>query len=104
MPRFKHVVLVRLKPETTPAKISEIFQTLGNLRDRIPGLLDFTHGPYSSPEGLNQGFTHGFIMTFASEAARNDYLAHPEHDAVKNLIIPWLDGGLNGVVAFDWQE
>lgn len=102
MPQVKHTVLLKLKPETPPAKISEIFQALDGLREKIPGLLDFSGGPYSSPEGLNKGFTHGFVMTFADEKSRDAYLPHPDHEVVKAMIVPWLVGGLDGVVAFDW--
>jgi hypothetical protein len=43
-------------------------------------------------------------MTFADAASRDAYLPHPEHDKVKQLIFPELDGGLDGVVAFDWEH
>ena len=104
MPRVKHVVLVRLKRDTPPDQIRALFQTLAGLRDKIPGLLDFSGGSYSSPEGLGKGYTHGFAMTFADEASRDAYLPHPDHERAKALIIPLLDGGLDGVVAFDWVE
>jgi len=77
-------------------------RNLDGLREKIPGLLDFSGGPYSSPEGLNQGFTHGFIMTFADEASRDAYLPHPDHEVVKQQILAHLDGGLEAVAAFDW--
>jgi hypothetical protein len=104
MAQVKHAVVLRLKQETTSGKVREILQALDGLREKVPGLLNFSGGSYSSPEGLNQGFTHGFVMTFADEASRNGYLTHPDHEAVKLLILPWLEGGLAGVVAFDWLE
>lgn len=104
MARVKHVVVLRYRRDIPPEKVREIFAALDKLRRQVPGLLDFSGGSYSSPEGLHKGFTHGFVMTFADEASRNGYLAHPDHEAVKALIIPWLDGGLDGVVAFDWLE
>lgn len=104
MPKVKHVVLMRLKPETSQEQIDQMFAALAGLHGKIPGLLDFSGGAYSSPEGLNQGFTHGFAMTFADAASRDAYLPHPDHEAVKQLIIPALDGGLDGVIAFDWEE
>ena len=104
MPQIKHAVLVKFKSSTPPAKIDEVFAALEGLKDKIPGLLDFTGGPYSSEEGLNKGFTHGFVMTFVDAAARDGYLPHPDHEVVKQLIVPELDGGLDGVVAFDWEH
>jgi hypothetical protein len=102
MPQVKHVVLFRIKSETTDAEVNEIMATLTSLPGKVPGLLDFSGGAYSSPEGLGKGFTHGFVMTFADEASRDAYLPHPEHEAVKAMIVAQLDGGLDGVVAFDW--
>jgi len=104
MPRVKHVVLLRFKPETPAPVIKEIFGALAGLKEEIPGILDFSGGAYSSHEGLNKGFTHGFVMTFADEASRNAYLPHPAHEVVKAQIWKVLDGGLDGVVAFDWLE
>ena len=102
MPQVKHVVLMRIKQETSPEAVEDIFNSLDSLREKIPGLLDFSGGTYSSSEGLSQGFTHGFVMTFADESSRDAYLPHPEHDMVKGKIVAELEGGIDGVVAFDW--
>ncbi len=102
MPQVKHVVLVRFKPAVTQAKIGELFAALARLPQVIPGIVDFSWGPYSSSEGLNQGFSHGFATTFADAASRDAYLVHPEHDQVKMLFLPELAGGVEGVIAFDW--
>ena len=94
-----HAVLLKLKPEVSQAKVEEIFRELAGLQKLIPGLLSFSGGAYSSPEGLNRGYTHGFLMTFSDAGARNGYLPHPEHERVKAIIVPNLDD----VVAFDWE-
>jgi hypothetical protein len=103
MKQIKHAVLLKFKSTTPSAKLEEIMAALDGLRGKIPGLLDFSGGAYSSPEGLNKGFTHGFVMTFTDAASRDAYLPHPEHEKVKEVIFPELDGGLDGVVAFDWE-
>ena len=66
---------------------------------RIPGLEEVVHGPYDSDEGLNDGFTHGFIMTFESPEARDTYLPHPIHEEVKDIVVP----NLARVVVFDFN-
>jgi hypothetical protein len=103
MAQVKHLVLLRLRREVPASQIKEVFTALDQLRLKVPGLLDFCGGPYSSPEGLNRGFTHGFVMTFADEASRDIYLTHPDHEVVKQRILALLDGGVEGVVAFDWK-
>jgi hypothetical protein len=104
MAQIKHVVLMKFKSTTSPQKVRDIFAALAGLRRVIPGLLDFSGGPYSSTEGLHQDFTHGFVMTFTDAASRDVYIPHPEHEKVKQLIVPELDGGIKGVIAFDWEH
>jgi hypothetical protein len=96
---INHVVLFRWKPGTSQAKIDEIYRELEGLKRLIPGLQSFSGGPYSSQEGMNQGYTHGFIMTFTDAPARDAYLPHSEHERVKAIIVPHLEH----VVAFDWE-
>jgi hypothetical protein len=96
---IRHVVLFQWKPGTEEAKIAECFRELAALQGKIAGLQQFEGGPYASPEGLNQGFTHGFIMTFADTASRNAYLPHTEHERVKAIIGPHVQT----VVAFDFE-
>ena len=104
MPRVKHVVLVKLKNDTPPATVRQLFADLAALRNKIPGILDISAGGYASPEGLGKGFTHGFVMTFADPSSRDAYLPHPDHEKVKNDLIALLDGGLDAVVVVDWEE
>lgn len=49
--------------------------------------------------GLNQGYTHGFIMTFKNVAARDTYLPHPGHERVKDELLKCIDG----VLVFDLE-
>ncbi|MBI5363179.1 MAG: Dabb family protein [Planctomycetes bacterium] len=99
-----HVVLLRVQ-ESVPAKeVERVFGAIGALKARIPGILAYSWGPYSSPEGLHKGFTHGFVMTFTDAAARDGYLSHSEHEVVKGRVLAILDGGLDGVIAFDYAS
>ena len=79
-------------------QIDECFEALKNMQGRIPGIVDFEHGPYQSGEGLNEGFTHGFIMTFDTPESRDAYLPHPIHEEVKDIVVPCL----SRVVVFDF--
>ena len=97
-----HVVLLKVKKSVPQAEIARVFGAIGALKGPIPGILSYSWGPYSSPEGLNRGFTHGFSMTFTDAKARDAYLPHPEHEKVKALVLAILDGGLDGVLAFDY--
>ncbi|MFM9073591.1 MAG: Dabb family protein [Cyanobium sp.] len=96
-----HLVLFRFRPEVSQQEIRLLFEELRGLASQVDGICGFRGGAYSSPEGLNQGFSHGFVMTFQSPAARDAYLPHPAHQLVVEKILPMLEGGLSGVVAFD---
>ncbi|MDF1756590.1 MAG: Tm-1-like ATP-binding domain-containing protein [Verrucomicrobiales bacterium] len=99
MPQVKHYGCFQFKEGTSESQISECFAAMGDMVGKIPGLLDFNYGPYDSAEGLNDGYTHGFIMTFESPQARDEYLPHPIHEAVKDIVVPHLDR----IVVFDFN-
>jgi hypothetical protein len=96
---LKHIALVKFKAGTSDNKIEELFLEIQRLKDRIPGIVDFTWGKNNSPEGLDQGFTHGFVMTMKDAAARDAYLPHPEHERVKAIVLPFVES----VVVFDFN-
>ena len=95
----RHFGVFQFKPEITPAQIDHCFVELKGMVGKIPGLLDIEHGPYQSDEGLNEEFTHGFIMTFDTLESRDAYLPHPVHEAVKDIVVPCLER----VVVFDFE-
>lgn len=103
MPQMKHIVLLKFRPRTPREEIANIYEALDELVEKIPGLLDVCGGPYNSAEALHRGFTHAFVMTFADVEARDAYLEHPEHQDVAHLIVQHLEGGLEGVIAFDFE-
>ncbi len=75
----RHVVVFKYKPEATPAQIQKVTDAFRALATSIPGVTGFEDGVNDSPEGKNQGFTHVYLLTFESAAARDAYLPHPEH-------------------------
>ena len=85
MAKVDHIVLIKFKEGTSPEKVDQIFDEFLDISETIPGIENFVSGPNTSPEGLNQGFTHAFVMTFCDSMARDAYLHHPEHERVKTL-------------------
>jgi len=98
MPQVHHLVLATFKPghET---KASGLFSALAALQTKLPGMTGYRFGANVSPEGLNQGFTHGFVMTFVDAAARDQYLVHPDHEQVKVDFLPYVEK----VLVFDFE-
>jgi hypothetical protein len=99
MSKVKHIALVKFKEGTTEELIDKLFGEIMDITEVIPGIEDYVAGKNSSPEGLNQGFTHGFIITFQDAAARDAYLPHPEHEKAKALIMPHVES----VLVFDFE-
>ena len=52
---------------------SKVLDELMELSENVPGIEDYVAGLNNSPEGLNKGYTHGFVMTFTDAAARDAY-------------------------------
>ena len=99
MSKVKHIALLKFKEGTSTEHIDQLFDAIMDITETIPGIEDYVAGTNCSPEGLSQGFTHGFIMTFTDAAARDAYLPHPEHEKVKSLILPKVDS----VTVFDFE-
>ena len=99
MAKVKHIALVKFKEGTPQEQIYNVFDEILDLTENITGIEDYVSGPNSSPEGQNQGFTHGFIMTFTDAAARDGYLSHPEHERVKAAVLPHVES----VLIFDFE-
>ena len=91
-----HIVLLSFKD---PAQAVPLFAALGRLKEIVPGMTSYSHGAYASPEGLHRGYTHAFVMAFVDAAARDRYLDHPEHEAVKNAFLPFVEQ----IVVFDFE-
>jgi hypothetical protein len=99
-----HLVLFRFRADLPPEAVPALFAELRALRERIPGITGFSGGADASREGLTKGFSHGFCMTFVDGAARDAYLPHPEHQRVVERLLPLLEGGIDGVLTFDFSD
>lgn len=91
MSKVKHIGLIKFKEGTSQEQIEQVFNELMDISESIPGIEDYVSGPNTSPEGLSQGYTHAFVMTFTDAAARDAYLPHPDHERFKTLAGPFLD-------------
>jgi hypothetical protein len=88
---LRHVVLFKFRDDVLPEDVRMIENAFRELPAKIDAILDFEWGINNSPEGLADGFTHCFFLTFRDEAAREVYLPHPDHAAFGELLRPHLD-------------
>ena len=84
--QLRHVVLFKFKDTATTSDIGKIEREFRALATKkVPQVRGFESGTHVGKESLNQGFTHGFLLTFDSEADRDIYMAHDDHKAFVNL-------------------
>jgi len=85
---MKHVVLCAFVPGLDPTAIIADFASLAST---VPSVQSLEHGPNVSPEGLGDGFTHCFVVTFAGVVERDAYLVDPVHLAFVERFTPTLE-------------
>tara|TARA_R110002167_G_scaffold49028_14_gene144004 strand:- start:35 stop:445 length:411 start_codon:yes stop_codon:yes gene_type:complete len=88
---LRHTVFFKFKEGTTSAQIKQVEDAFSALPSKIEQIKGYEWGLNNSPEGLDKGFTHAFILTFESEEDRAIYLPHPDHKAFGAVLTPHLE-------------
>jgi hypothetical protein len=96
---IRHILLIKFKENTDPQKIERLRGLFEATPEKVEGVESVEWGLNDSPEELNKGYSHAVLITFADEAARQNYLPHPEHEALKEVFIPLLED----IIVFDYQ-
>jgi hypothetical protein len=99
MAKVKHIVLAKFKEGTSEDQIEQMFKEILDISEGIPGIEDYVSGPNCSPEGLNQGYNYGYVMTFGDLETRDQYLKHADREKIKLIIEPHLDSN----IIFDFE-
>ncbi len=95
---LRHVVLFGWTAKADSVAIGKIVRAFKELPNQIKTIKKLEWGENNSPEKLNNGLTHCFLLTFTSEKDRDDYLVHPAHTAFTKL----LPGLLEKVTVVDY--
>ena len=89
---YRHVVLFKFKDSSSKEDVQKVVKAFGALgANKDLKITDFEWGTNTSPEGLNDGFTHCFFVTFANKADLEAYLPHKAHKAFVEVLKPHLD-------------
>ena len=91
---LRHVVLFAFQATADRTAVAEAEAAFAQLPRQIDLIRDYEWGTNVSPEGIAQGFTHCFLLTFASAADRDAYLVHPAHQAFVASLQPVLEKAL----------
>ncbi|PWT96472.1 MAG: stress responsive protein [Bacteroidetes bacterium] len=88
---LRHVVIFKFKDGTTADQIKTVEDAFRALPSKVSEIKGFEWGTNNSPENLAQGYTHCFLVTFASEKDRDAYLPHPAHKAFIEKAGPFIE-------------
>ena len=69
-PILRHVVMFKFKDTSSPEDIKRVEEAFLELPKKIKEIKSLEWGLNNSPENLNQGLTHCFLLSFNSEADR----------------------------------
>ena len=98
---LRHVVMFQFKSTSSEPDVKKVVDAFRELPNKIPSIAAFEYGTNNSPEGLADGLTHCFLVTFKSEEDREAYLPHAAHLAFVDVLKPHLEK----VVVIDyWSE
>lgn len=88
--KLRHVVAFKFKDTATKDDIKKVETAFRDLKKKIKEIVSYEWGINNSPENLNKGCTHGFLLTFNNEKDRDAYLVHPDHKEFGKLVGPLL--------------
>ena len=88
---YRHVVFFKFKDSSTAEQVQGIEKDFIELAGKIETVKGFEWGTNVSPEGLNDGYTHCFFVTFTDKAGLEVYLPHAAHQEFVGKLKPLLD-------------
>ena len=88
---YRHVVMFQFKEGISKTQVAEVEDAFMALQGQIDTIVDIEFGTNVSPEGLNDGLTHCFLVTFKNKAGLEVYLPHAAHKKFVDLIKPRLE-------------
>ncbi|CAK7215449.1 hypothetical protein SEUCBS140593_002537 [Sporothrix eucalyptigena] len=103
-----HTVLFQFKEDADPNAVKETCRHFLSLKTAClstatqqPYILSIKGGQDNSPEGLQGGITHGFVVEFDSTADRDYYV---KNDPAHQAFIKTLDGLVTKAVVVDFTD
>ncbi len=86
-----HIVHFKFKAGTTPEQIQKVETEFAALKGKVAEVESLTWGTDISTEGLSDGYTHCWVVTFKDTAARDAYIVHPAHKAFVDIAKPVIE-------------
>lgn len=99
-PLFRHAVYFQFKNSATDNDIQRIVDEFLLLKEKIDTIVSIEWGVSESVEGLNDDFTHCFLVSFKDKAGLETYIPHPDHKKFVEILKPSLEK----VFVFDYTQ
>lgn len=93
----EHIVLFKMKPESTAEEKEKLLSMLRGLEGKIEGIVSLSAG--ESFTDRHQGYTIGLVVRFVDRTALERYGPHPEHVPVKEYVAQVCED----VIAVDYE-
>lgn len=98
---IRHIVLIKFKPDVSEETISGLFSELRVIESKVSGIRGITSGRSESPEKIERGYMHGFVVDFDDWDALERYQTHPDHKALGGRLVANAIGGIDGILVLD---
>lgn len=98
---IRHIVLTKFKPDVSEETINGIYKGLAAVTETLEGAANFTGGRSQSPEQIERGYMHGFVIDFDSWEALQAYTDNESHKALGGQLVANAVGGIDGILVLD---
>ena len=95
-----HCVFLNFRSDTDIDEQDSVLLALGALKDEVPGMLAYEHGPNRDFENKSADYSSGFVIRFRDRAAHLEYERHPKHVALGSRLVEMCEGGADGILVF----
>lgn len=98
---IRHIVLIKFRTDLPEASIAALFKELHAIEGKVPGLISITSGRSESPEQMERGYMHGFVVDFDDWAGLQAYQDNADHQSLGAKLVANAVGGKEGILCFD---
>ncbi len=98
---IRHIVLTKFKPDVSEDTIRDIYDGISGLAEALPGAANFTGGRSESPEQIERGYLHGFVIDFDNWDALQTYADNEDHKVLGGQLVANAVGGIDGILVLD---
>ncbi|WP_162524117.1 Dabb family protein [Photorhabdus khanii] len=96
---IRHILLLKFTSDIKEQQLAAIKEAFIFIQHQIKGIFSVEWGNNISSENKNKGFTHAVTITFYDHKTLSNYLSHPAHNKLKELILDSVED----IIVFDYE-